>query len=173
LADLNAMVTSGKIDFDAGTGKLSRLNYCMKTVTVDNYREDKYYPRVFRAVAKILSRSNVVTPVDVLMEMGNRTKQNYDAWRRGKLPYLEYVVEGNLSKVNRILRIIGFHLHDLNMVLQTTVYQQSDCYKNRVLQFTKFGIKRLEEAYSRHYVWNQSQEKKQQVVDRVITEYEA
>jgi hypothetical protein len=61
----------------------------MKTATVDNYREDKYYPRVVRAVAKILSRSNAVAPVDVLLEMGNLTKQNVEAWRRGKVPYLE------------------------------------------------------------------------------------
>ena len=145
----------------------------MKIVTVDNYREDKYYPRVVRAVAKILSRSNVVAPVDVLMEMGNLTKQNVEAWRHGKVPYLEYVIEGNLSKATRILRIIGFHVHDLNMVPQRTVCRQSDRSKNRVLRFTKSGIKRLEEAYSRNYVWNQSQEKKQQVVDRVIAEHEA
>jgi hypothetical protein len=105
--------------------------------------------------------------------MGNLTKQSVEAWRRGKVPYLEYVIEGNLSKATRILRIIGFHVHDLNMVPQRTVYLQSDRSKNRVLQFTKSGIKRLEEAYSRHYVWNQSQEKKQQVVDLVIAEYEA
>jgi len=145
----------------------------MKTVTVDNYHEDKYYPRVVSAVATILSRSNVVAPVDVLMEMGNLTKQNVEAWRRGKVPYLEYVIEGNLSKATRILCIIGFHVHDLNMVPQRTVSRQSDRSRNRVLQFTKSGIKRLEEAYSRHYVWNQSQEKKQQVVDGVIAEYEA
>jgi len=53
------------------------------------------------------------------------------------------------------------------------VWRQSDRFRNRVLQFTKSGIKGLGEAYSRHYVWNQSQEKKQQVVDRVIAEYEA
>jgi uncharacterized protein with PIN domain len=115
----------------------------------------------------------VVAPVDVLIEMGNLTKQNVEAWRRGKVPYLEYVVEGNLSKATRILRIIGFHVHDLNMVPQRTVYRQSDRSKNRVLQFTKSGIKKLEEAHSRHYVWNQWQEKKQQVVDRVIAEHEA
>ena len=61
----------------------------MKTVTIDNFREDKYYPRVVLAVAKILSRSNVVAPVDVLLQMGNLTKQNVEAWRRGKVPYLE------------------------------------------------------------------------------------
>jgi hypothetical protein len=145
----------------------------MRTVTVDNFREDKYYPSVVRAVAKILSRSNVVAPVDVLLEMGNLTKQNVEAWRHGKVPYLEYVIDGNLSKATRILRIIGFHVHDLSMVPQRTVYRQLGRSRNRVLLFTKSGIKRLEEAYCRHYVWNQSQEKKQQVVDRVVAEYEA
>jgi len=145
----------------------------MKTVTVDNYREGKSYSRVVHAVVKILSRSNVVASVDVLMEMGNLTKQNYEVWCRGGVPYLEYVVEGNLSKINRILHIIGFHVHDLNMVSQRTVYRQSDRSRNCVLQFTKSGIKRLEEAYSRRYVWNQLQEKKQQVVDRMIAEYKA
>jgi hypothetical protein len=143
----------------------------MKTITGGNFREDKYYPRVVRAVAKILSRSNVVAPVDVLMEMGNLTKQNVEAWRYGKVPYLEYVIDGNLSKATRILRIIGIHVHDLNMVPHRGVYRQLGRSRNRVLQFTKSGIKRLEEAYCRHYVWNQSQEKKQQVVDRVA-EYE-
>ena len=53
----------------------------MKRVTVDTYRQDKYYPRVVRAVAHILSRSDVVTPVEVLIEMGNLTQKNYEAWR--------------------------------------------------------------------------------------------
>src|SRR3990172_734337 len=43
----------------------------MKQITVNTYRQDKYYPRVVRAVAKILSRSDVVAPVEVLLEMGN------------------------------------------------------------------------------------------------------
>ena len=137
----------------------------MKKVTADDYRTDKYYPRVVLAVAKILTCSNVVAPVDVLMEMGNLTRKNHEAWSRGQVPYLEFVFEGSLSKANRILRIIGFHVHDLNMVPRKTVYHQFGRSKNRVLRFTKSRIKKFEEAYSKSYIWNQSQEKKQQVVD--------
>jgi hypothetical protein len=39
----------------------------MKKVTVTTYRKDKYYPRVVRAVAKVLSKSDLVAPVDVLV----------------------------------------------------------------------------------------------------------
>jgi hypothetical protein len=58
----------------------------MKKVTVSAYRKDKYYPRVVRAFAKVLSRSDVVAPIDVIMEMGNLSKKNYDDWRHGRVP---------------------------------------------------------------------------------------
>lgn len=138
----------------------------MKKVTLSTYRKDKYYPRVVRAVAKILARSDVVTPVEVLVEMGNLTQKNYEAWSRGQVPYLERVFEGNLSKANRILRIIGFHAHDLNMRPSRTVYHQRGKGKKRNLRFSKSGNQGVEDAYSTHYIWNQSSEKKWQVIEQ-------
>jgi hypothetical protein len=140
----------------------------MKSVTVQNYSKDKYYPRVLRVIARILIRSDVVTPVDVLMEMGNLTMENHDSWRRGQVLYLERVFKGNLSKASRILRIIGFRMHDLNMVPRRTIYRQRGKGKKHLLRFSKSGNKRLEEAYATHYVWNQSQEKKREIIDRTI-----
>lgn len=138
----------------------------MKQVTVNTYRQDKYYPRVVRAVAKILSRSDVVEPVEVLMEMGNLTQKNHEAWYRGQVPYLERVFEGSLSKANRILRIIGFHVHDLHMLPRRTVHHQWGKGKDRILQFSKSGNEGFEDAYSTHYVWNQSPVKKWQVIEQ-------
>jgi len=63
----------------------------MKHITVNTYRKDKYYPRVVRAVGKLLARSDVVAPTDILIEMGNLSKKNYEAWRKGQVPYLERV----------------------------------------------------------------------------------
>ncbi len=102
----------------------------MKKVTLNTYRKDKYYSRVVRAVAKILLRSDVIAPVEVLLEMGNLNKKNLDAWRKGQVPYLERVFEGSLSKANRILRIIGFHVHDLNMVPKKTRHLRCDTLKD-------------------------------------------
>ena len=142
----------------------------MKKVTVTTYRKDKYYPRVIRAVAKVLSKSNVVAPADVLIEMGNLSKKNHDAWRQGKVPYLERVFEGSLSKANRILMIIGFHSHDLNMVPNITQYHQRGKGKKHTLRFSKSGDRKIEEAYSKHYHWNQSPEKKPEIIDRAKPE---
>ncbi|MDZ7831510.1 MAG: hypothetical protein U5L07_07140 [Desulfobacterales bacterium] len=143
----------------------------MKQITVNTYRKDKYYPRVVKAVGEILACADVVAPSDILIEMGNLSKKNYEAWRKGQVPYLEQVFEGSLSKANRILRIIGFHLHDLNMVSRQTVYYQRGKGKNRVLRFSKSGNPNLEKAYSRYYVWNQSQEKKLKAINKFMPEH--
>ena len=138
----------------------------MKKVSVTKYRTDKYYPRIVRAIAKVLSKSDVVAPIEVLIEMGNLSEKNHDAWKKGQIPYLERVFEGSLSKANRILRIIGFHAHDLNMVPRHTHYHQWGKGKKRALRFSKSGDKKIEEAYARHYLWNQSPEKKQEIIER-------
>jgi hypothetical protein len=142
----------------------------MKKVTVSTYRKDKYYPRVIRAFAKVLTKSDVVAPVNVLIEMGILSKKNHDAWRQGKVPYLERVFEGNLSKANRILRIIGFHAHDINTVPSITRYHKWGKGRRHALRFSKSGDKKVEEAYSKHYLWNQSPEKKQEIIDRAKPE---
>jgi hypothetical protein len=142
----------------------------MKHISVNNYRKDKYYFRVVRAVGKILARADVVAPSNILIEMGNLSQKNYEAWRKGQVPYLERVFEGSLSKANRILRIIGFHTHDLNMALRQAPYHQWGNGKNRILRFSKSGDSNLEKAYCRQYIWNQSQEKKLKIINEAMSE---
>ena len=137
----------------------------MNKVSVNSYRKDKYYPSIVRAAGIILAQGDVLTPIDILIEMGRLSKNNYEAWRKGNLPYLERVIEDNLSKTNRILRVIGFHAHDLNMVSHGSVYHQWEKGKKRVLRFSKSGDLNLEKAYSRHYIWNRSQEIKFKVIN--------
>ena len=123
------------------------------TGTVDTYRKDPLYPKVARAVEQILARGNVVAPVDVLIHMNVLAPERLEDWRRGRVPYLERVIEGNLTRLARLLRILGFHAHELNLVPSTTVYTSWGKGARRRLRFTKTGQRRIEEAYSRHFVW--------------------
>ena len=41
----------------------------MKQITVENYRSDKYYPGLVRAVNSILGREDCVSPIEVFIEM--------------------------------------------------------------------------------------------------------
>jgi len=122
-------------------------------VTVANYREDRLYPRIERAVAAILQRGKVVAPVDVLVEMGLLAPEHLNDWRRGKVPYLERVIRCNLAKLSRVLRILRFHVHDLRLVPLMTVYMRWGKGPRLRLRFTKTGDPKLEEAYARHFVW--------------------
>jgi hypothetical protein len=128
----------------------------MNPVSLNNYKKDTLYPSVVKAVAKLLNKQNEMGVIDVFLEMGNLTPKDFDAWQNGRIPYLEKVFQGSLSKANRILRIIGFHMHDLNMVTSIKTYRLKR--GKNVLSFSKSGIKDIEESYSRLYRWNRSEE---------------
>jgi hypothetical protein len=75
-------------------------------------------------------------------------KKNIEKWENGQIPYLEMVIRGSLSKLNRVLKILRFHAHDLNLGPKVTPYKRG----KKVLRFSKSGDSKLEEAYSRHFV---------------------
>ena len=124
----------------------------MKKVTLENYRTDKYYRGIVRAVEALLSRGEVVAPVDVFIEMHLLTREALNDWRRGRVPCLERVIHCNLSAAGRILRILRMHVHDLRLQPSVTVYHRHGKGPKTRLRFSKSGEPPLEEAYSRHFV---------------------
>jgi hypothetical protein len=122
-------------------------------VTVANFREDRLFPQIERAVAAILQRGEMVAPVDVLVEMDLLAPEHLDDWRRGRVQYLERVIRSNLTKLSRLMRILRFHAHDLKLVPSLTAYMRWSKGPKRRLRFTKTGDPKLEEAYARHFVW--------------------
>lgn len=69
------------------------------------------------------------------------------------MPYLERVIQCNLTKLSRFLRILRFHTHDLNLVPTATAYVRHGKGAPARLRFTKTGDPRIEQAYARHFVW--------------------
>jgi hypothetical protein len=124
----------------------------MKKVTVQNYRDDKYYPEVVRAVEAILAHGEVVAPIDVFVHMDLLSKADVESWRFGRVPYLERVIRCSLGKTSRILRILRMHVHDLNMIPSHTAYVKWGKGPRTPLRFSKTGDRNLEEAYSRHFL---------------------
>jgi hypothetical protein len=159
-------IFSLRVPLPAGEAQRSDTN--MKKVTVGTYRKDTLYPKVVHATAEWLKESNEISPVAILMKIGNLTHKDHDAWRRKRLPYLERAFQGSLSKANRYLRIIGFHAHDLNMVPIQHTYRQIG--KKRILRFSRFDEPNVEKSYARHFRWNQSQKKKQELIERTLSE---
>ena len=124
----------------------------MKKITVENYRSDKYYPGVVRAVDSILSRGDCVSPLEVFVEMGLLRVESVSEWRAGRLPFLERGIQCNLSRASRILRLLRMHAHDLNLRPSSTGYVRRTRGGRLGLRFTKSGDLRVEEAYARHFL---------------------
>ena len=121
-------------------------------VTVASFRDDPMYPRIARVVAAILTHGKIVTPIDVLVRMGLLAPERLEDWRRGRVPYLEKVVNCNLTRLSRVLRILRLHAHDLNLMPSVTVYMRWGKGPRQRLRFTKTGHPSLEDAYARHFV---------------------
>lgn len=138
---------------DRGQPRWSGKAKSARTVTVSNYATDPLYPRIVRAVEPLLARGKVVAPVDVLIGIGILDPKRLEDWRFGRVPYLEKVIVCNLTRLSRILRILRFHAHDLNLKPSTTVYMSWGKGPKQRLRFTKTGDSGLEEAYSRHFIW--------------------
>lgn len=122
-------------------------------VSICNYGDDPLYPRVCRAVDRLLQRGKVVAPVDVLVDMGLLTPQHLEDWRRGRVPYLERVIDCNLTRLSRLLRVLRFHAHDLNLKPSLTAYMRRGKGLKQRLTFTKTREPKLEKAYATHLVW--------------------
>lgn len=69
-----------------------------------------------------------IAQVDILMEIGVLTKQNYEAWRFGKVSYLEKACTCNLNKLTKILK-------------QIYKYAQKNALKPSVSQYRLWGKK--------------------------------
>lgn len=116
-------------------------------VTLSNYKKDKYYPKVVRVVTEILGNTRTVKTIDVFQKLGVLSEENIRKWQAGQVNYLESVIECNLSKANRIIAVLGFHSHDLNLGRSANFVKR----KGQYLRFTKSGVKKMEESYARQY----------------------
>lgn len=84
--------------------------------------------------------------------MGRLSRKDYEGWRFGRVPYLERVIHGNLSKANRILRILRLHAHDLNLRPSSTAYMKWGKGPKTRLRFSKTGNPDVEAAYARCFI---------------------
>ena len=124
-----------------------------RSPTVAGYHHDPLYGRIAKAVDDILGCGMVVMPVEVLAGMSLLTRQHLEDWRCGRVPYLERVINCNLPRLGRLLRILQFHAHDLNLKPSLAAYMRYGSGPRQRLRFTKTGDPKLEEAYATHFVW--------------------
>jgi len=109
-------------------------------------------PLVSEVVAEILKAGNVVAPLDVLVRLEIVDPEQVETWRRGGLPYLERGITTGLSRVGRLLRLIGEHARTLGLEPTPGKYLRRGKGANRQLRFSKRGDSASELPYLTHYV---------------------
>jgi len=116
-------------------------------------KSDTMFPRIQRAVTDILASGKVVTPIDVLIRMQLLKPDQVEDWRFGRIPYLEGVINCNLAKLGRILRILRAYALDMKLKPSHTAYCRWGKRGHKApLRFSKSGDRKVEEAYSCHFV---------------------
>jgi len=139
----------------------------MKKITTANYKKDNYYPKVVKAMNDELIHSDFVSPIEVFQRMQLLDKINTEQWRKGRITYLEKVIMCNLSKANRILKLMKFHAQDLKLEPSITLYKRKTKSGKQFLRFSKSGFDILEEVYSTHFVKIAKYRKKSIEIDRL------
>ncbi len=103
------------------------------------------------AATSALSARQVVTPVEVLIGVGWLNAADVEAWRRGRVPYLERVATANLAKLSIALRMLRGWAHRNGLTPSETVYVAWTRDRHR-LRFTKTGDVNIERAYRTHWI---------------------
>jgi len=113
---------------------------------------DPLMPLVAEVVTEILEAGDVVAPLDVLVRLEIIEPDQVEAWRGGGLPYLERGITTGLSRVGRLLRLIGEHSQAIGLKAVPAKYWRRGKGTKRPLRFSKRGDADSEQAYATHFV---------------------
>ncbi len=107
--------------------------------------------RITAVATSALSARQVVTPVEVLIGVDWLNAADVEAWRRGRVPYLERVATANLAKLSTALRPLRGWAHRNRLTPSETVYV-AWTRDRHPLRFTRTGDVTIERAYRTHWI---------------------
>ena len=116
--------------------------------------------KVHAAVYHQCKSRGFAAPVDVLMDVGYLSKQDYENWRYGRVDYLERVCKVNLSKLSLIMREMRSYASKAGLKPSFCYYKRWGTKKKNgqgrkpviPLRFSKSGNPEIERRYATHYV---------------------
>jgi hypothetical protein len=124
--------------------------------------QSKLESRVHRAAEAALSRQQYVSAIDVLCGMGLLASAQVDSWRKGRVDFLERVIQGNLKKISLSMATFRRWAREKGLKPSETQYMRHSRTGTVVLQFSKSGDPGIEKSYRTHFVSPELSEKKEQ-----------
>jgi len=109
----------------------------------------------------LLREKGHISPVDVFLRLGCLDPKDHEAWRHGRVPHLESVIQGNLGKINFIMTELRRNSLTGGLKPSWAAYRSWGKRGGKVLRFSKFGVPQIEVAYATHYVKPRTTEKQE------------
>ncbi len=107
------------------------------------------------AATSLIFEKGYVSPVELFIKLQVISQQDYQAWRMGRIAYLEKVTAGGLGKLNTILDELRTYARTQEWYPSKAVYNKWGKGAKKRLRFSKTGRANLEELYATHYVRRQ------------------
>lgn len=107
--------------------------------------------RVRRVAEQVLAEQHYVSSLDVLLGLGWLAPAHVDRWRQGRTPYLEQVVQANLSKISAATVELRRWARERGLVASETSYL-ARTRDRHLLRFSASNSPSIEQAYRTHWV---------------------
>lgn len=108
--------------------------------------------KVPRICGQIVSEKGYVAPVDMFLALSWLSKEDYENWRFGRIPYLEKVMGGSLNRLSWAMKCLRQWASHSKLKPSQTVYKKRGKGSTIVLRFSKYNQPQIEKSYSTHFV---------------------
>jgi hypothetical protein len=98
--------------------------------------------------------------------MGLLAPAQVESWRKGRIDFLERVIQGNLQKISLSMATFRQWAYAKGLQPSETCYVRRTRSGTVDLRFSKSGDPGIEKSYRTHYVSSALSERKQELVKR-------
>ena len=125
--------------------------------------------RVTRSAEGALEAQQHVSAIDVLMSMGLLHQSNLDAWRHGRIGFLEDTIQGSPERVGWSLKLFREWAESRGLQSVEARYARTTREGDLALEFTHVKYPELDQALRAHYVSPKLSGRRKQAVEKKVT----
>ncbi len=101
---------------------------------------------------ELLAEKGYIAFADVFMRLGYLSAEDYDAWRRRKIPFLEKAVKINLKAIGFVMKTVIRNCRNGKLKESRTDYRSWGKGRKIPIRFSKTGERNIEEAWATHFL---------------------
>ncbi len=116
------------------------------------HRNEQLRERVVRAAESALAHHQYVSAIDVLTGSGLVSSTHVEAWRKGRIDFLERAIQANLNKISQAMAMFRQWAQEKGLKASETGYVRRTRGGTVDLRFSKSGDPGIERNYRTHYV---------------------